>query len=290
MALLLIDVSSLIYRAYHSLSPEKFKRPSDGLSNNAVYGVASIIFKIINDIKTDYGSVYPIACFDSPTCNVERQKVQSEYKSNRPKCPEGLSHQFKWIRELFVAIKITCIEVQGYEADDIIATMCHTNYSKFKHVVIASPDKDLNQLLLEENIIIYNPKSKVYMNKSQAEEKYKIKTHHFTLYQALVGDAVDNISGVYGIGPKTAVTLINNCDGDIQNFKQNKKLKKKIDLVSENIALIESNMKMVTLNCELELQYILPARYTLEKMFSFGSFLTKMEINSGALWRYGKCP
>lgn len=288
MALLLLDVSSLIYRAYHSLSPEKFKRPSDGLSNNAVYGVASITFKILNDIKKEYGSVYPIACFDSPTCNTERQKEQTEYKANRPKCPEGLSHQFKWIRELFLSMKIQCVEIKGYEADDIIASLTTTNKGKYKKVVIASPDKDMCQLVLDDNVIIYNPRSKQYLDYNSIQEKYGISPNHFCLYQAMIGDAIDNIIGILGIGPKSAVEIINNCEGDIDNISPNKKLLKKINLIANNRDLIESNLKMVTLNKKLNIQESVYIAYPFEKMITFGKFLNKMEINSSALWKYGK--
>lgn len=288
MALILIDVSSLIYRAYHSLSPEKFKRPSDGMANNAVYGVASILFKILNDIRKINKDMYPIACFDSPTCNQERQKEQSEYKANRPKCPEGLSHQFKWIRELFTSIQMTCIEIKGYEADDIIASLCEENKDVFKEIIIVSPDKDLNQLVVHDNIKIYNPRSKIIMNGADIEEKFGISPFHFPLYQALIGDSVDNITGISGIGPKSAVELIKNCDGDFNEFKSNKKLAKKIELVLQNKELIESNLKMVTLNKSLGLQYEKPERYFLDKKQSFGNFLNKMEIKSSAIWKYAK--
>jgi len=288
MALLLVDVSSLIYRAYHSLGPDKFKRPSDGMSNNAVYGVASIMYKILNDIKTKYGDVCPIACFDSPTCNTTRQKEQSEYKANRPKCPEGLSHQFKWIRELFTAMQIISIEIKGYEADDIIATLVTQNKNIFNCVIIASPDKDMNQLIIQNNIIIYNPRSKMYLNENSIIERYGFHPKYFTLYQALVGDTADNIKGINGIGNKSASELIKNCDGDLDNLQTNKKLAKKIDLVNSNRELIFSNMKMVTLNSELDIVYDNPSKYCFAKKESFGTFLKYMEINANALWKYGK--
>jgi DNA polymerase-1 len=288
MALLLIDVSSLIYRAYYSLGPDKFKRPSDGLSNNAVYGVASIMFKIMNDIKDKYGDVFPIACFDSPTCNTTRQKEQTEYKANRPKCPDGLGHQFKWIRELFSAMQIISIEIGGYEADDIIATLANQNKNKYKYIIIASPDKDMNQLITQKNILIYNPRTKMYLNETSIIEKYGFHPKHFTLYQALVGDAIDNITGINGIGNKSASELIKICDGDLDNFQTNNKLAKKIDLVNSNRELIKSNIKMVTLNNNLDLKYNNPSKYFFDKKESFGSFLKSMEINAKALWKYGK--
>jgi len=288
MALLLIDVSSLIYRAYHSLSPSSFKRHSDGMSNNAVYGVASIMYKILNDIQKEYGGVYPIACFDSPTCNSTRQEVQSEYKANRPKCPDGLSHQFRWIRELFIAMQIESIEIKGYEADDIIATLTENHKNKFKYVIIASPDKDMNQLVLQNNILIYNPRSKLYLSVDTISEKYGFHPKNFTLYQAMVGDTVDNISGIKGIGNKSASQLINNCNGDLNNFQPCKKLIKKIELVNSNKELIILNTKLVTLNTNLKMQYETPVQYSFDKKESFGNFLSKMEINAKILWKYGK--
>jgi DNA polymerase-1 len=288
MALILIDVSSLIYRAYHSLSPEKFKRPSDGMANNAVYGVASMLFKILNDMRKIHKDMYPIACFDSPTCNHERQKEQSEYKANRPKCPDGLSHQFKWVRELFIAIKMTCIEIKGYEADDIIASLCEENKDNYKHIVIVSPDKDLSQMSIHDNIYIYNPRHKVMMSNKDIENKYGIDPIHFPLYQAIIGDSIDNVIGIPGIGPKTAVELIQICKGDIDNFESSKKLSKKIELIKENRDLIMSNLKIVTLNKNLGLQYEKPDRYFLDKKQTFGQFLNKMEIQSGAIWKYAK--
>ena len=288
MALLLVDVSSLIYRAYHSLSPDKFKRPSDNLSNNAVYGVAVTMYKILNETKQKYNDVYPIACFDSPTCNATRKVEQEEYKANRPKCPEGLGHQFKWIRELFKSMQITSIEIKGYEADDIIATLCENNKANYKNVIIVSPDKDMNQLVLNENIIIYNPRSKLYNSLDTIKEKFGFHPKLFTLYQALVGDSADNISGVNGIGHKSAIEILQNCGGDLDNVTSTKKLMKKIDLIKNNKHVIQSNMKMVTLNVNLTLDYEYPHKYQFNKKQSFGDFLNKMEINAKTLWKYGK--
>ena len=288
MALLLVDVSSLIYRAFHSLSPENFKRPSDNLSNNAVYGVALTMFKIMDDVKQKYGDVYPIACFDSPTCNETRKVEQIKYKLNRPKCPTSLGHQFDWIRELFQSMQIVCIEIQSHEADDIIATLCETNKNNYHTVVIVSPDKDLNQLILSDNIIIFNPRSKLYFSQETIQEKIGFHPKFFTIYQALVGDAADNITGVKGIGHKSAVEILKNCNGNLENIIPTKKLLKKIKLIENNKDIIESNMKMVTLNTVLDLNYNYPNKFQFNKKQSFGQFLNKMEINAKALWKYGK--
>ena len=116
MVLVLIDVSSLIYKAHHTLSPEKFKRPSDGKENNVVYGVATMTIKILKAIQKSYGEVSPIACMDSPTCKQSRQDVDTTYKEQRPRCPRTMDHQFEWVRELYDSLNIyrkeNCVSFQ----------------------------------------------------------------------------------------------------------------------------------------------------------------------------------
>tara|TARA_B100001996_G_C18667215_1_gene595321 strand:+ start:2191 stop:3057 length:867 start_codon:yes stop_codon:yes gene_type:complete len=282
----LIDVSSLIYRAFYSLDPSNFKRPSDGLSNNAVYGIGTMTLSMLSNISKKHSDIHPIACFDSRSCNIGRKTIESTYKANRKSCPEQLIHQFPWVKELFQSLDIPCIEVDGHEADDIIATFCKNSS---EHTIIASPDKDMTQLVTENNIQLYNPKNKEFLTTEALTKKYGIQPTHFPLYQALIGDSVDNIKGIKGIGPKTAVKIIQNCDGSLEDLKASKTLSEKyVKLVLENIELITKNLSLVTLKTDLKIPSLQYQNFTFEKKHAFGNFLNKMEIKSTVLWKYAK--
>ena len=207
--IIVFDISTYIHRAFHSLPIEKFKRSHDNLATNAVYGTAKMLINTLQTIKWDYINIYPIICFDTSKSKLFRTAIDSDYKSNRPSAPSQLKHQFQWIRTLIHSMKLTNIEMPSCEADDLIASIVN----KYKDnndtdIIIVSNDKDMNQLVIQDNIKIYNPANKSYIKSNDIFDRYKVIPAHFTLYQALVGDRIDNIKGIKGIGPKTAQRLI----------------------------------------------------------------------------------
>ena len=252
MVLLLFDVSSLMYRAHHSLDPTKFKR-ADGLATNVVYGVASMVIKRIQDEQKLHKTVFPVACMDSPTCNSRRKQVLPSYKQTRNKCPSTMSHQFEWVNDLFDALGIKCVSVPNYEADDIIASYSKQCKDQYDAIVIVSPDKDMNQLI-DEKIQVYNTFKKQYLDKLFVKNTFGVYPSEFILYQALLGDKVDNIPGIRSVGPKTAASITTAVSGDIANINRTDFSKR--GLVIENMEIVLRNIKLVTLSVDVEVDHI----------------------------------
>jgi DNA polymerase-1 len=254
--LVLFDMSNFIHRSYHSLSPEKFKR-EDGKATNALYGTVNLIMNVINIMKKSYKNVYPVACFDTAKSKLARVNIDENYKSQRPSAPHDLKHQFAWVHELINVFDISSITCESYEADDIIASISHQNKNKYDNIVIVSTDKDFNQCLTSENISIYNISKKDYVYASNVHEKYGVIPQHFILYQALVGDKIDNIPGVKGIGPKIAPELITQANGDINILYENAKNeilpKNKSKLIIDNYEVLCTSLQLATLRTDLEI-------------------------------------
>ena len=285
MALLLVDVSNIIYRAYHSLDPTRFQR-DDGLSTNAVYGVAIIILNVINTIKLLHDQVTVVACMDSSSCSHTRKVVSSSYKQNRPKAPDQLRHQFKWIRTLLTSMGIHQCEVSGQEADDIIASYVSHHAKLFSHTYIASPDKDMCQLV-DNNVSIYNTRTKLVETPKEIKQKYGISPQMFPLFQALVGDKVDNVHGIKGIGPKTGQSVVNACNGSIDELFSDEFSHPKKHLIVNNKETVVENIKLVKLNSAIDVA--LPAASfsaSQLKTQQFKTFLDSMNIHAKALRKY----
>lgn len=280
MSLYLLDVSNMIYRAFYTLSPDKFKRESDELAVNAVYGVMTMILKLVTDNKKQENTF--VACMDSSTCNRKRQEINPKYKENRSKCPDKLRHQYKWIREALDSLSIARVEVEEYEADDIIASIAKQENKKYEEVIIVSPDKDMCQLV-EENIVVYNPSKKEKITRKEIKDKYDVYPEQFPLYQAIMGDKIDNIIGISGIGPKRCAEIINYCNGNIENMEGHKKQ----HLLEDNRETIMKNLKQTTLNKDLKLNCSFKT-YDIKILRNgvFCKFLDKMEIKSNTLRKY----
>jgi DNA polymerase-1 len=275
MVLVLIDVSALIYKAHHTLSPTKFKRPSDGKENNVVYGVASMTLKILETIKKEHKGVTPVACMDSTTCKESRKKVDEKYKQQRQKCPETMRHQFEWVKELYDSLNIVRDECEEYEADDIIAS--YAKRSK-EYVIIVSPDKDMCQLV-NENVCIYDAKAHKYITTEDIKLKYDVYPEEFVEYQSILGDKIDNVPGIKGIGKKRAAEIINQKKAG--ELKEGYK-----EMLEENAEQISINKKLVQLIDSLDIKDTY-AEYNINKD-KFGKFLEKMEIQSAVLKKYTK--
>ena len=282
MALILIDISNLLYRAFYTLPPEKFKR-SDGLATNAVYGVSTMITKIINKMKKEYKDIHIVCCFDSNTCNSTRLAIDPNYKKNRPKAPQEMGPQFSIVREMIKSMHLEVMDIPNMEADDIISSLVHKYNSKYTETIICSPDKDYSQLLHYDNVKQYNAKKELFITGNDICTSYGIPPVHFTMYQALVGDKCDNIPGCPGIGPKNAVSLITYYMGDINKLIEDesppKQLQKKIDIVKNNMESYNKSLQLVTLmnNDSLTLNSIYTPNIHTE---DFHEFCEKYEFTS----------
>ncbi|WP_119679471.1 DNA polymerase I [Indioceanicola profundi] len=197
--LYLVDGSGFIFRAYHALPP--LNRP-DGTPVNAVLGFTNMLMKLLADQKADAVAVV----FDSKRENF-RTQIYAEYKAHRPEPPEDLRPQFALIREAVDAFCLPCLQLEGYEADDLIATYARLANEQGRPVTIVSSDKDLMQLV-RDGIRMMDPMKNKLIGPEEVAEKFGVPPEKVVDVQALAGDSVDNVPGVPGIGVKTAAQLI----------------------------------------------------------------------------------
>ncbi|HRE43345.1 MAG TPA: 5'-3' exonuclease H3TH domain-containing protein [Terricaulis sp.] len=203
--LFLIDGSGYIFRAYHALPP--LTRASDGLSVGAVAGFCNMLWKFLEEMKATEAPTHLAVIFDKSEVTF-RNKLYPEYKANRPPAPEDLVPQFPLIRDATRAFNLPCIEMGGYEADDLIATYARQAAKAGASVKIVSSDKDLMQLVDDGKIQLYDPMKQKALGVEAVLEKFGVTPDRVIDAQALIGDSVDNVPGAPGIGPKTAAELI----------------------------------------------------------------------------------
>lgn len=203
--LFLIDGSGFIFRAYYALaySGRGAMTNPEGVPVGAVYGYTSMLLKMLKD----YHAPYLAVIFDAARENY-RNKIYPEYKANRDETPEDLIPQFPLIREATKAFDIPALEMEGYEADDLIATYTRLALEQGKKVVIVSSDKDLMQLM-RKGVRMLDPMKNKWLEEADVFEKFGVSPDKVVDVQALAGDKVDNVPGVPGIGVKTAAELIN---------------------------------------------------------------------------------
>ncbi len=248
----LIDGSAFIFRAYHALPP--LTRKSDGLPVGAVSGFANMLFKFLRDSGGPDESTHAAVVFDYSGKSF-RNEIYPEYKAHRPPTPEDLAPQFPFTRDATRAFNVACIEVDGYEADDIIATLARQAREAGGRVTVVSSDKDLMQLV-GDGVEMLDPMKNRRIGVEEVEEKFGVGPDRVIDVQSLSGDSTDNIPGAPGIGPKTAALLINEY-GDLESLiaraheiRQPKRRQTLID----NADQILISRKLVTLDQEMELE------------------------------------
>jgi DNA polymerase-1 len=201
----LIDGSGYIFRAFHALPP--LTRPSDGLPVGAVHGFCAMLWKLLQDARKGRGPTHLAVIFDASE-KTFRNEIYEDYKAHRPPAPEELVPQFPLIREAVKAFNIACIEQNGYEADDLIATYTRETLAAGGDVMIVSSDKDLMQLVQPGVSMLDTMKNKT-IGPDEVRERFGVTPDKVVDVQALTGDSTDNVPGVPGIGVKTAAELIN---------------------------------------------------------------------------------
>ena len=235
--LFIIDGSSYIYRAFHAIPYFSSDR---GLPTNAIYGFTQMLLKLIKEHNPDHLAV----AFDAkgPTF---RHKLFTGYKATRPSMPEELRPQIPYIRDVVAAYRIAALEVEGYEADDIIGTLAKRCGERGIDVVMVTGDKDMMQLVDEKTSMLDTMKEKSY-GVDEVVEKFGVEPHRVVEVMALMGDSSDNIPGVPGIGPKGARKLI-------QEFGTIDRLYEEIDKVTGRAMKekLSSNEKLARLSREL---------------------------------------
>ena len=204
----LVDGSGYIFRAYYALPP--LSRKSDGLPTGAVSGFCSMLFKLLEESRSDDSKNKPThfaVIFDSARKNF-RNDIYSEYKANRAEAPDDLAPQFEYIRKSVEAFNLPSIELLNYEADDLIATYAKKITEAGAKVTVISSDKDLMQLV-SNKIRLFDPMKSRVIGEKEVIDKFGVKPDQVIDVQSLAGDSSDNIPGVPGIGIKTAAELIN---------------------------------------------------------------------------------
>jgi DNA polymerase I len=247
----LIDGSAFIFRAYHALPP--LTRKSDGLPIGAVSGFCNMLFKTVEDAKGDDAPTHVAVIFDYSGKSF-RNDIYPDYKANRPPAPEDLVPQFPLTREATRAFNIACIEQEGFEADDIIATYARLAREAGGRVTINSSDKDLMQLV-GGGVEMLDPMKNKRIGIEGVEEKFGVGPDRVVDVQALAGDSVDNVPGAPGIGIKTAALLINEYGdletllaraGEIKQPKRRETLLEKADQIrmSRELVRLDENVPL----------------------------------------------
>ncbi|MFY0659310.1 MAG: DNA polymerase I [Shimia sp.] len=251
----LIDGSAFIFRAYHALPP--LTRKSDGLPIGAVAGFSNMLQRYIEDNSGPDAPTHVAVIFDYSGKSF-RNEMYDLYKANRPPAPEDLVPQFPLTRTATKAFNIACKEVEGFEADDIIATLACQARDAGGRCTIISSDKDLMQLVGGGVEMLDAMKNK-RIDRDGVFEKFGVGPERVVDVQALAGDSVDNVPGAPGIGIKTAALLINEY-GDLESLldraEEIKQPKRRQTLI-EKRDQIELSKRLVQLDCEMELDFTL---------------------------------
>ena len=289
----LIDGSGYIFRAYYALPP--LTRKSDGLPTGAVSGFCSMLFKLLEDSKSDQNLQKPThfaVIFDSAR-KTFRNEIYSDYKANRSEAPDDLAPQFEYIRKSVTAFNLPSVDLPNYEADDLIATYVERILKIGAKVTIVSSDKDLMQLY-KKGVRIFDPMKNKFISEDDIKNKFGVDASKVIDVQSLAGDSSDNIPGVPGIGVKTAAELINQY-GTLEKLlksaheiKQNKRRETLIE--NKDKALISK--QLVTLKkdspIKIELSDLILKEINKDKLYKF---LREMEFNrllSSAISTYGE--
>jgi len=289
----LIDGSGYIFRAYYALPP--LTRKSDGLPVGAVSGFCSMLFKLLEDSKSNENLQKPThfaVIFDAAR-KTFRNEIYSDYKANRSEAPDDLAPQFEYIRRSVVAFNLPSVDLQNYEADDLIATYAEQILAKGAKVTIVSSDKDLMQLF-RKDVRLFDPMKNKFITPEDIVAKFGVGPEKVIDVQSLAGDSSDNVPGVPGIGVKTAAELINKYGtlekllDNAQEIKQNKRRETLIE--NKDKAIISK--KLVTLlkdaPVKREIEEFRLKEIDKDKLYKF---LREMEFNrllSSVISAYGE--
>ena len=289
----LIDGSGYIFRAYYALPP--LSRKSDGLPTGAVSGFCSMLFKLLEDSKSDSNLQKPThfaVIFDSAR-KTFRNEIYNDYKANRAEAPDDLAPQFEYIRKSVLAFNLPSVELLNYEADDLIATYVDQILEKGAKATIVSSDKDLMQLY-KKNVRIYDPMKNKFISEEDIIKKFGVSSNQVIDVQSLAGDSSDNVPGVPGIGVKTAAELIKKYGtlekllDSADEIKQNKRRQTLIEnkdkaLVSKRLVTLKNDAPINRNLDEFKLKEI-----DKDRLYKF---LREMEFNrllSSAISAYGE--
>lgn len=246
--LYLIDGSAYIYRAYHAI---RSLTNSKGLPTNATFGFTRTLLKLIEERAPEYVAMF----FDvkGPTF---RHKIYKEYKANRPPMPDDLSVQIPYIKDITKGFNMPVIEMSGYEADDLIGTLSQAAEKAGFHVIMVTGDKDFMQLVTDK-ITIWDPMKDKIIDAEAIQKTFGVEPLQIIDVMGLAGDTADNIPGVPGVGPKTALDLIKTYQSMELLYERIDSVKKK--KLHENLVKYKDqaflSKELVTINTSLPLSF-----------------------------------
>ncbi len=236
---MLVDGSAIVHRAYHAMPP---LTRADGTPTGAVQGFFSMLLKVMQELKPAHIAI----AFDRPTPNF-RKELFSQYQAQRPALESDLSPQFGIIQGILEKAKISIYAVDGLEADDIIGTIAEKAKETGHLVYILTGDRDMLQLVNHNTKVLAPIKGISQMSlydEEKVKEKYGVAPEHFVEMKALMGDASDNYPGVAGIGPKTAVSLINDYATVEEVYRHIKDIEEKNPKLAEKLENGRENAKL----------------------------------------------
>lgn len=276
----LIDGSGYIFRAFHALPP--LTRKSDGLPVGAVSGFCNMLFKLLQDTKAGERPTHLAVIFDTSRVSF-RNEIYPEYKAHRPPPPEDLVPQFSLIRDATRAFGVPAVELEGFEADDLIATYAAQAAAAGAFVTVVSSDKDLMQLVVDGQVELQDPVKSRSIRTPEVVEKFGVPPAKVVDVQALAGDSTDNVPGVPGIGIKTAAELINTY-GDLDTLLARAgeiKQPKRRETLIENAEKARISRQLVALRADVPVTVPLTDLAVVEPdPRELAGFLKAMEFNT----------
>jgi len=249
--LYLVDGSGYIFRAYHRLPPLTNKH---GEPVGAVYGYTTMLWKLVDELNKADGPTHMAVILDKSE-HTFRNEMYDQYKAHRPPAPEDLVPQFPMIRDATRAFSLPCIEELGWEADDLIASYTKAALAQGWSVTIVSSDKDLMQLMTDPSVDMLDTMNNRRLGPADTEAKFGVGPEKLGEVLALMGDSVDNVPGVPGVGPKTAAKLILE-HGDVEAVlaaAPTMKPGKLRDNLIEHAKMARLSRKLVELSCDVPL-------------------------------------
>ena len=275
----LIDGSAFIFRAYHALPP--LTRKSDGLPVGAVAGFCNMLQRYVESNTGPEAPTHVAVIFDH-SGKTFRNDMYDKYKANRPPTPEDLIPQFPLTREATRAFNVACKEVEGFEADDIIATLACRARDAGGSCTIISSDKDMMQLIGGGVVMLDAMKNKI-IDREGVVEKFGVYPERVVDVQALAGDSVDNVPGAPGIGIKTAALLINEYGSLEELLDRASEIKqpKRRESLLDNRAQIEMSKRLVQLDCDMALDFTIDSLEVQDpEPKALLDFVSKMEFRT----------
>src|SRR5438093_7072718 len=247
-----IDAMNYIFRAYHAL-PDNITSPS-GMLTNAVLGYLRTLLRIIKEHKPEYMA----AAFEGDTSF--RNTMFTGYKATRKQTPDDLEAQFEYCRRITEAIGVKCVEVDDYEADDVIGTIA-TRMSGLGHpVIVVTGDKDMSQLVCD-SVRIYDIAKEQWLDEGGVREKFGVAPSQIPDLLALHGDHIDNIPGVAGVGEKTARQILAVCRSieELGSTELTAELKFRgrdeiLKRIRENMENVKISRRLATICCEVPIE------------------------------------